>query len=103
MTTITSLKDLIQKISNDGDRTSRMFPFLKIDFEIFLTGINEASSIDILYYQYGNINGILQTLYYTEFISEDEKNLLISELDDLRNNRIEYIVSHMRFKTEEGD
>lgn len=103
MKTITSLKDLIQKISNDGSRTSLMFPFLKTDIEFCLTGINEATSIDSVFYYCGTINGILGTLLCIEYISEDEKCTLISEFDDLRNNRIKYIISHIRLKTEEGD
>lgn len=103
MTTITSLKDLIQKISNDGGRTSRMFPFLKGDIEACLTCINEATSMDDVFFWCGSINGILGTLFCIGYISENEKRSLISEFNDLRDNRIEYIVFHIKEKTEEGD
>ena len=103
MAAVNSIKDLIKKISNSDNGTFKRLSSIKNGIENHLSEIRHATSLESLYYHYGNINGILLTLYSTGYISGEEQYSMISELKNLRSERSEYIIYHMPECTKEGD
>lgn len=93
MTTITSLKDLIQKLSNDEDYKFSRFSTM---FSLWLSFLGDSTRISSIYNYYGNIHGSIQTLYYGDYITEDEKNSLCAELSDFKDCCIEKVISHIK-------
>lgn len=100
MAAITSLKDLIQKISNDD---SDIFSLLGSEISLWISSVNNSTSISDLNKFIGYIYGCILSFYYGEYISGDEKNCLIIDLTNLELCREEYIISHFLEHVEEGD
>ena len=77
MKTITSLKDLIQKLSNDEDFNFSRFSTM---LDLWLSGLGDSTKVSRINYYYGCIYGSIETLYYGDYITETEKDSLCNEL-----------------------
>lgn len=100
MTAITSLKDLIQKISNDD---SRKFSKLAIMLDGWLSLLSDSTKLSNINRYYGYIYGCIMSLYLGEYITEIENETLNFELSDLYDRLFENVITHIMECTEEGD
>ena len=100
MATITSLKELIQKISTDDDR---FFSLLGEEIKRNLSCLESSTTLSSLEFHYGKIEGILMALDYSLYISNSEIVPLRIELNHLRDKRGEFIITHVNELTKEGD
>ncbi len=100
MATITSLKDLIQKLSNDDDHK---FSKLSMMLDLYLSGLRDSTKTSTINNDYGVIYGVIQTLYYGDYITEIEKDSLCAELSNIRDCLYEDVILRIMEGTEEGD
>lgn len=100
MKTITSLKDLIQKLSNDEDFNFSRFSTM---LDLWLSGLGDSTKVFRINYYYGCIYGSIETLYYGDYITETEKDSLCNELENIKDCRYELFISRIMEGIEEGD
>lgn len=92
MATITSLNDLIQKLSNDEDYK---FSQLSNKVHLRIASLLTSTTISNINYHYGCIYGIIETLYYGDYITEDEKDALCAELSNIKDDNIKKYNLHI--------
>ena len=100
MATITSLNDLIQKLSNDEDYK---FSQLSTKFHLRISSLLTSTTVSNINYHYGCIYGNIEVLYYGDYITEDEKNVLCAELSNIKDGQIEKYKFHIMEHGKEGD
>lgn len=100
MKTITSLNDLIQKLSNDENYK---FSQLSTKLHLRIASLLTSTTVSNINYHYGCIYGIIETLYYVDYITEDEKDALCTELSNIKDGNIKKYNSHIMKDGKVGD